>query len=92
MISKTEVNMKAGIKYCGGCNPGYNRSETVSQIISIYPEIEFEPAKQDTYYDFILIINGCSRSCAGHEGLKASNKIFINSLKDVDDLSEKLKA
>ncbi|HCX62902.1 hypothetical protein [Sedimentibacter sp.] len=75
--------MKIGIKYCGGCNPNYNRSEAVSRIVSRYPEIEFEPAKHDTRYDHILIINGCSRSCAGYEELKANNKIFINSVKDI---------
>lgn len=84
--------MKIGIKYCGGCNPIYNRSEAVSQIVSSYPEIEFEPAKQDTHYDHILIINGCGRSCAGYEELKANNKIFINSVKDIGKFGEKLKA
>ena len=83
--------MKIGIKYCGGCNPNYNRSEAVSRIVSSYPEIEFEPVKQDTHYDHILIINGCRRSCAGHEGLKTNSKIFINCLKDIDNLSKKLK-
>lgn len=83
--------MIVGIKYCGGCNPIYNRSEAVRQIMISHPEIEFEPVRQGTHYEHILIINGCSRSCASHEGLKTNNKIFINSLKDIEALDEKLK-
>lgn len=83
--------MKVGIKYCGGCNPDYNRSDAVNEIISMYPEMDFEPVRDNAYYDCILIINGCGRSCAGHEGLKTNNKVFINSLKDIEQLTERFK-
>lgn len=83
--------MKIGIKYCGGCNPKYNRGEAVKQIIDRYPEMEFENVKPDIFYDYILIINGCDRGCAEHEGLKTNKKIFINSLEEVEALHDKFK-
>ncbi len=84
--------MKVGIKYCGGCNSNYNRNDAVRQIVERYPEIDFETINQDVYYNCILIINGCGRSCAGHKRLKANNKIFINSLNDINELKRKIKS
>lgn len=81
--------MKIGIKYCGGCNPRYNRGEEVNKIIEKYPEIDFEPAKEGAYYDCILIVSGCRSACAGHHTLNTGNKIFMSCSEDFrrDNLS-----
>ncbi len=81
--------MKVGIKYCGGCNPKYNRTEMVNKLINKYPEIDFEPVKEHVFYDAVLIINGCKRSCAGHQMLDTDKKIFLDSPEDFDSLIEK---
>lgn len=83
--------MKAGIKYCGGCNPRYNRGGAVDKIIDQYQEIDFEPVKEGIYYDYVLIINGCRSACAGHLTLNTKNKIFITCPEDLNHLNEKLK-
>ncbi len=83
--------MKIGIKYCGGCNPKYNRTKLVNEIIIKYSEIDFEPIKEHVFYDGILIINGCKCACASHHMLNTNNKIFLNCSEDFDNLAEKLK-
>lgn len=80
--------MKIGIKYCGGCNPTYNRAESVRKLTEKYPEIDFEPIKEHVHYDFVLIINGCRCACASHQMLNANIKLFLNSIEDFDNLSE----
>ena len=76
--------MKIGIKYCGGCNPQYDR-KIVLDILS--RELEnayvFEIAKQETTYEYILIVCGCVRTCAVCDNLKAKySKIFSASEND----------
>lgn len=74
--------MRIGIKYCGGCNPTYNRTEYVKKIINKYPEISFEPIKEGEQYDIILIVNGCLKACSNHIILKCNNKFFLNNIND----------
>ena len=33
-----------GVRYCGGCNPRYDRVALVKRIGGLFPEAEFPPA------------------------------------------------
>lgn len=74
--------MKIGIKYCGGCNPGYDRKKLVEKLKSDFKEATFENARENIFYDVVAVINGCSRACSEHGPLKGVEKLFINSEKD----------
>lgn len=74
--------MVIGIKYCGGCNPVYDRKKVVEMILENYPNIIVEYVKEESFYDLVLIINGCTRACSYHEKIKTKNKIFIQSEND----------
>lgn len=53
--------MRLYVKYCGGCNPKYNRRKMVEEIAD-YLEAEFiysDPGKND----ICLLISGCERGC-----------------------------
>ncbi len=82
--------MKIGIKYCGGCNPSYNRTEVVKKIINRHLEICFEPVKEGEQYDAVLIVNGCLSACSNHKLLNCNNKIILNSIKDFEKLDDNL--
>lgn len=66
-----------GIKYCGGCNPVYNRARQVGFLKERFPEHEFQDALQGTTCDVWLVVCGCLRACASTEGLKAEKRLFI---------------
>ena len=53
-----------GIKYCGGCNPTYERLEVIQAIQSRLGGrfLFLRPDQRDL--DGMLLINGCVRSCA----------------------------
>ena len=73
--------MKVGIKYCGGCNPRFNRREIVEKLMDEYSDFSFEPAIENYLYDIILVINGCLSACANYSSL-ISKKIIIIKTKD----------
>lgn len=80
--------MKVGIKYCGGCNSSYNRKAFVEKLMEKHEDIKFEVAKEDFYYDIILIMNGCIRACAYYEKLSGKIKLFVNSQDDFYKVDE----
>lgn len=59
--------MKIGVKYCGGCNPRYDRVGLVRELESAFGEHRFAPARGGE--DLILVICGCRAACADHRGL-----------------------
>lgn len=56
--------LTAGIKYCGGCMPVYDRVQTCREIQERCPDIQWEYVKDGSGYDIILVMQGCPRKCA----------------------------
>ncbi|MCL2703545.1 MAG: hypothetical protein FWE91_08075 [Defluviitaleaceae bacterium] len=54
--------MKVGVKYCGGCNPHFDRSGLVERLKTDMPEVQFGNLKDG---GFALFICGCARACTG---------------------------
>lgn len=83
--------LKAMIKFCGGCNPRYDRAEVFRKIRDHFAgEIEFLSPEPGKKYDLILIITGCG-SCQIFEELSQSDTIvFVNSFQEVDDKIQEL--
>lgn len=52
-----------GIRYCGGCNPAYDRSRLVAQLLRRFPEIaiQYDPER---YCALWIVVNGCLTGCA----------------------------
>lgn len=71
--------MKIGVKYCGGCNPRFDRAKLLDRIKARYAggEVAFSYAKPGEQYDVLLVINGCERSCADIRGLRTERVIEI---------------
>ena len=61
--------MKIGVKFCGGCNPTYDRKKFLDRTIEEYPFYEFEMAQPDVRYPELLVICGCQRCCADYSAL-----------------------
>ena len=56
-------SIKAGVLFCGGCNPRFDRRKLYQSLCGSFPEISFSVYDEDTDCDFILLINGCSSEC-----------------------------
>lgn len=80
--------MKIGVKYCGGCNPSFDRKKAVERVLGDFNNFNIETANDIEAYDILLVVNGCSRSCADYEVLKTHKILFLNSLDDYDKINE----
>lgn len=68
--------MVIGIKYCGGCNPIYNRARQVELLKKQFPEHRFCDTSQETVCDLWLVVCGCLRACASSDGLTARKRLI----------------
>lgn len=69
--------MVIGIKYCGGCNPVYDRAKRVRKLKESNPEHEFLTQNGDAVCDYWVVVCGCGRRCAQADHLKARYKVAV---------------
>ena len=62
--TELEIRKKIGMKYCGGCNPTYERVEMVERVQSRLEDRFLFLRHDQQDLDGLILINGCPRSCA----------------------------
>ncbi|MGI6722719.1 MAG: hypothetical protein ACOX4I_09370 [Anaerovoracaceae bacterium] len=67
--------MKCGVKFCGGCNPHYQRGEALKTLKERLPDVEFKLAEEGEVYDYLLVIGGCTACCASFEQYTTKNGV-----------------
>ena len=67
--------MKIGIKYCGGCNPRYQREAEVEKLKKKLPDCNFTYDSSEVCNVWIAV-HGCPSACAHKEMLKAKDGIL----------------
>jgi len=62
--------LRVGVKYCGGCNPEYDRVGLVEHIKErLEGKISFVPPEMGGV-DIILTVHGCRTACADLSGFR----------------------
>jgi hypothetical protein len=88
-ISETlgqQSRLKVAIKYCGGCNPDYDRVALAKYIEkSLLGKVEFVSA-EDENIDLVLAVQGCKTACADLNAFKGIKSRFISKIEDAEEL------
>ncbi|KXB92337.1 hypothetical protein [Megasphaera hutchinsoni] len=71
--------MNVGIKYCGGCNCRYNRTQAVNNFIKNHPHYTYIYDPETQYCDICLVICGCPTACPEVTALLTKQVKFITS-------------
>lgn len=85
--------MRVGVKYCGGCNPRYDRVKFVTQLKQELGEgIEWLNASTaENTLDFVLVVCGCTAACAEHRQLNGTyGKLVVRAPTEYDAALEQL--
>ena len=83
--------MKIGIKYCGGCNPRYDRISEVNKLKAEFSEMDFVTAADHPDCDVVIVVCGCSAACADRENLRYKDEMLVPwCLEDMQKVREKL--
>jgi hypothetical protein len=60
---KTTKRKKIGVKYCGGCNPTYERVEIIQRVQFRFGDRVLFQHRDEPDLDGLVVINGCPRAC-----------------------------
>lgn len=86
------MEIEVGLKYCGGCNPVYDRKE-IADIIGRQPGINLKPYDENEIFDTVLIICGCSVDCINICEYKSRyGTVLINSPEQVYEVIKRIRA
>jgi hypothetical protein len=78
------------IKYCGGCNPGYDRVALADFIKnSLHGRVEFVSLDSEVI-DLILAVEGCKTCCADLSSYEGKQIHFITQLEDAGKFLQKI--
>ncbi|MBY2476383.1 hypothetical protein KWV16_05780 [Clostridioides difficile] len=67
--------MTCGVRFCGGCNPRYERGKALTIIKEHFDgRVDFSVAQGNVEYDLLLIIGGCATLCASYQQYKVKNE------------------
>jgi hypothetical protein len=76
--------LKIGIKFCGGCNPSFDRVAAAGQLKNKFKDKAEFVSFTDPEAELILVFMGCSAACAEISGMDMEKVIIINSESDAD--------
>ena len=77
-----------GLRYCGGCNPRYDRVAAVERLQAQLPEVELRPAAPGQ--KAVLVVCGCPARCAGVSGLDGE-LIWLYAQEQFEDACQRLR-
>ncbi len=79
--------MTIAVKYCGGCNPRYDRGAAFNELKKKYPDIKFESLNMKKEYDDVLLICGCERTCLRlRDDMEFEKRTIVGSEEEMKDI------
>lgn len=83
--------MVVGIKYCGGCNPTYQRRSIVTRAQEEFPHVQFFAYDPTISYDLVVVICGCMEECFHFSCTNSTHGlVWVRSLQEYDRLHDAL--
>lgn len=73
------------VKFCGGCNPRYDRGAAYNQIRTQLSDLaSFSLPEEGAVYDVLLILRGCTGCPYLYEEIEAKHRLIIHSPSEAD--------
>ncbi len=89
--------MTIGIKYCGGCNPHYDRVSAVRKLEDALKDkdVQFQTYEDGSAYDSCLIVKGCTRCVDLEQKITGYQQLYVAAAEEdfdpiLKDILEKL--
>ena len=70
------MKKKIGIKYCGWCNPSYERVEMIEKVRFRLGDQFLFHRHGDENVEALILVSGCPRACAGKELIQEKNSCY----------------
>lgn len=85
--------MEIGVKYCGGCNPNYERRRIIKRAQAEFPDMRFVPYTSELPFDLVVVVCGCMAECFTFScDNSAHGVVWVRSLQEYERLQRALRA
>ena len=78
--------LHCAVKFCGGCNPMYDRGAAYRNIA------DFSLPRDGEQYDVLLILRGCTGCPYLYEDISATHRIVCASQNEADHAAQRITA
>ncbi len=79
------------VKFCGGCNPRYDRGEAYRRICQALSDVaRFSLPEEGKTYDVLVILRGCTGCEYLYEDIPAEHRFVSVCAEDVDRIIHKI--
>jgi hypothetical protein len=75
-----------GIKYCGGCNPRYNRENLVAELKTALPDTHFVFGEEALKANILIVVSGCASACPTIDENPNQRVLWIREQREVQDM------
>ena len=83
--------VRVGIKYCGGCNPEYDRVALVQHIEeSLQGKVEFVNPESEGV-GLVVAVEGCSTACADLSAFQGMEIRIIYNIKGAEEFIKEIR-
>lgn len=85
--------LQCTIKFCGGCNPSYDRGAAYRSICSQLAGVaDFSLPEDGKQYDVLLILRGCTGCPYLYEEISAAHRIVCVNAAQAADAAQQIAA
>lgn len=82
--------MRIGVKYCGGCDPGYDRVGMTGQLReALAGKAEFV-ASDAQGVSLVVVLAGCPGACADTSSFAGLETLWITCPEDAEDFLKRM--
>ena len=80
------------VKFCGGCNPRYDRGAAYQRIRSELDQaVSFSLPVEGQHYDILLILRGCTGCEYLYEDIVATHRMVAVCADDINRILDEIK-
>ena len=80
------VPVVIGIRYCGGCNPRYDRGAQARRFLQSLTSVRFTMVRPGETYAAILLICGCETACVTVTDLPPVRLLYVRSVHEANQV------
>ena len=85
--------LRCTVKFCGGCNPRYERGDAYKAICdALQDTASFSYPEDGVPYDVLLILRGCTGCPYLYEEIEADRRVVITSRDDMQSAIDEIRA
>ena len=66
-----------GVRYCGGCNPRYDRVAAVRELERRFSWVRFVPAGAEETRQALVVLCGCTARCAAADPAVPAERLLL---------------